>query len=87
MDVDIELYWSAACERRQSDISCSIRTLNELRERLITEGFQISKIAAYTRLMPKRNVIFITTIPVKLIQAQHEGKMKHTQSTLMVDFV
>ena len=80
--VDIALYGSAAHDKRQSDMYRSVRNLDELTEQLKIHGFQISRSAVYTRLMPKRSLSsegkrHVTTVPVKLIRAQNDLHSKH----------
>lgn len=80
--IDIALYGSRAHEKRRSDVYRSIKTLDELTAQLKNEGYQVSRSAVYTRLLPRRSLSqegrrHITTVPVKLIRAQNDAHSKH----------
>jgi hypothetical protein len=80
--VDIALYGSAAHEKRQSDVYRSIKTLQELTDQLVSDGFKISRSGVYLRLLPKRNSNLerkrhVETVPVRLIRAQNDAHSKH----------
>ena len=80
--VDIALYGSAAHEKRQSDVYRSIKTLQELTDQLVSDGFKISRSGVYLRLLPKRSSNLegkrhVETVPVRLIRAQNDAHSKH----------
>jgi len=80
--VDIAMYGSASHEKRQSDVYRSIKTLDQLTEKLNEDGFQISRSALYLRLLPKRSCSVegkrhVSTVPVKLMKAQNDAHAHH----------
>lgn len=80
--IDLAMHGSTSHEKRQCDVYCIIKTLDELTQQLKNEGFMISRSGVDPRLLPrqssstegKRHVI---TVPVKLIRAQNDQHHKH----------
>lgn len=63
----------------------SVKTLQELQEKLIEMGFEISRSATYLRLLPRRSNTHegkrhITTVPVRLCKAQNNHHEQHSDT-------
>ena len=78
----IAISGSAADNRRRSDVIRTVKTLDELTAALRAEGFDYSRSAVYTHLIP-RNVRsvegkrHVTTAPVKLLRSQNSQHKSH----------
>lgn len=84
--IDIALQGSAALERRRDDTIRTVKTLDDLVQKLHEDyGLTLSRSATYLRLLPrksnsihgKRHVI---TVPVRLIKASNDMHRQHKDS-------
>jgi hypothetical protein len=53
--VNLAMYGSAAEDKRRDDRYRSMMTLNDLKTALENDGFEVSRSALYTRLLPRRS--------------------------------
>ena len=78
--IDIAMRGSASQDKRQNDMYRSVKTLDQLKEQLKSDGFVISRSGIYLQprcsssLESKRHV---KTVPGKLIRAQNDDHTKH----------
>lgn len=80
--ISIATYASASHARRNDESYRSVKTLNELTEKLKQDGFNLSRSGTYLRLIPKRmssqeGKLHVKTVPVKLLRSQNEAHSKH----------
>lgn len=80
--VNLAMYGSAAEDKRRDDRYRSMMTLNDLKAALENDGFEVSRSALYTRLLPRRSNTnegrrHVKTVPVKLIRAQNDLHNSH----------
>ena len=73
---------SAADERRRSEMIRTIKTLDELTDKLHKRGFELSRSAVYLRILPRRSLSAegkrqVKTAPVGLIRAQNSQHCNH----------
>ena len=73
---------SASHDKRQSDIYRCVKTVDQLKEQLKSDGFVISRSGLYLRLQPRcssshEGERHVKTVPVKLIRAQNDNHAKH----------
>lgn len=82
---DIDLFGSAAGDRRRTESIRSVKTLDELTQELRKIGFDISRSGTYLRLIPRKSNSaegrrHVSTVPVKLIRAQTDHHKSHLDS-------
>lgn len=81
--IDLALHGSAAHERRRDETIRTVKTLDNLVEKLRDDyGFTLSRSAAYLRLLPRKsNTIegkrHVNTVPVKLIRGSNDLHKQH----------
>jgi len=80
--IDIAMHGSASHGKRQNDMYRSVKTLDQLKEQLKSDGFVISRSGLYLRLQPRCSSSLagkrhVKTVPVKLIRAQNNNHVKH----------
>jgi len=80
--IDIAMHGSASRDKRQNDMYRSVKTSDQLKEQLKSNGFVISRSGLYLRLQPRCNSSqegkrHVKTVPVKLIRAQNDDHAKH----------
>lgn len=80
--IKIAMFGSHVDERRRSQMIRSCRTLDDLHQALLKEGFQLSRSATYLRLLPRDSTTIqgkkhIKTAPVKLIRAVTDLHKSH----------
>lgn len=83
--VDIVLCGAAADPRRRSEKLSSCKTLDDLHEALVQDGFRISRAATYIRLLPRNSATtegkrHVTTVPVKLLKAANSERRNHVDA-------
>lgn len=84
--IDLALHGSAAHERRRDDTIRTVKTLDDLVDKLREDyGFTLSRSAAYLRLLPRKaNTIegkrHVYTAPVKIIRASNDSHKQHIDS-------
>lgn len=82
--IDIVTLGGAAHDRRRTEEIRSCKTLDELHEKLLTEGFQISRSATYLRIIPRNSNMegkrHKTVAPVRLCRAQNDEHKSHEDS-------
>ena len=81
----IAISGSAAHERRRTEVIRSVKTLDQLKNALSREGYEITRSALYLRVMPRnRNTRegkrHVTTAPVRLISAKNSAHNTHEDS-------
>lgn len=84
----IELAFSgcAAHERRRDEVIRTVKTLDDLTEKLREINYCLSRSATYLRLLPKRantteGKRHVKSVPVKLIRASNDIHKQHADST------
>lgn len=82
---NLALHGSAAHERRRDDVIRTVKTLDDLVDKLEENGFSLSRSAAYLRLLPRRSNSIegkrhVRTVPVKLIRASNDLHREHSDS-------
>ncbi|XP_062535085.1 uncharacterized protein LOC134204280 [Armigeres subalbatus] len=80
--IDIAQYGSSAQERRRFEQLRTVKTLDDLVERLKELGYNMSRTYVYYRLMPKRSITIegkrhVNTVPVRLIRATNDHHKFH----------
>lgn len=81
--IELALLGSAAHERRRDDTIRTVRTLDDLVDKLHEDyGFTLSRSAAYLRLLPRKSNSIqgkrhVNTVPVKLIRASNDRHDRH----------
>ena len=80
--VDIVCAGAAADERRRSEKLSTCKTLDDLHEALLEQGFTISRSGTYLRLLPRNSITnegkrHVTTVPVKLLKATNTARRNH----------
>ncbi|KAK4886935.1 hypothetical protein RN001_003206 [Aquatica leii] len=80
--INIAIHGSAADERRRTEMIRSCFTLNDLHERLLLMGFQISRNSTYLHLLPRVSNTqegrrHVRIVPVKLARPQTQMHKKH----------
>lgn len=84
--VELALHGSAAHERRRDDTIRTVRTLDELADKLREDfGFNLSRSATYLRLLPRKahsieGKRHVSTVPVKLIRPSNDSHRQHIDS-------
>lgn len=83
--VDIVLCGAAADPRRRSEKLTSCKTLDDLHEALVEDGFCISRAATYLRLLPRNSATIegrrhVNTVPVKLLKAANSERRNHVDA-------
>ena len=76
------MHGSASHDKRQNDMYRSVKTLDQLKEQLKSDGFAIRRSGLYLRLQPRCSSSLegkrhVKTVPVKLIRAQNDDHAKH----------
>ena len=70
------MHGSASHDKRQNDMYRSIKTFDQLKERLKSDGFVISRSGLYLRLQPQCSSSLgkhhVKTVPIKLIRVQND---------------
>lgn len=84
--IEIAMHGSASHDKRREDMFRSVKTLTQLKEKLIDAGFQISRAATYLRLLPRKSNSqegkrHISTVPVRLCRAQNDLHAQHADSS------
>ena len=84
--IDLALHGSAAHERRRDDTIRTVKTLDDLVDKLRDDyGFNLSRSATYLRLLPRKfNSIqgrrHVHTAPVKLIRSSNDMHKQHSDT-------
>ncbi|KAL4710004.1 hypothetical protein ACJJTC_015982 [Scirpophaga incertulas] len=79
---NIAMFGSQTDERRRSQMVRSCRTLDDLHQALLKEGFELSRSATYLRLLPRDSRTnegkkHVKTAPVKLVRATTDLHKSH----------
>lgn len=90
--IDIAIYGSGADDRRRSEMIRCCKTLADLHKQLQILGYEISKSAVYTRLIPKRansseGKRHVNTVPVKLTSAQNSEHQRHSDTEFCISSI
>lgn len=80
--VDIATFGGAAHDRRRTEEIRSCKTVDDLHNRLLEMGFNLSRSATYLRLLPKNSISsegkrHVSTVPVRLCKAQNDSHKDH----------
>ncbi|KAJ8666270.1 hypothetical protein QAD02_007932 [Eretmocerus hayati] len=79
---EFALHGAGAHDRRRSDIIRPVSSVSELHELLLTMGYQISRSAMYTRVLPRNSHTnegkrHVKTVPIKFTKAQNNSTKWH----------
>lgn len=80
--IDLATFGGAAQDRRRTEEIRACMTLDDLHEKLLAKGFNLSRHATYLRLLTKNSKkiegkTHIATVPVKLCKAQNDHHKNH----------
>ena len=83
---------SAADDRRRCEHLCSVKTLDDLHSELKQLGFDLSRSAAYLRLLPQRadsreGKRHVQTVKVKLVQPENSMRKKNSDHMFAKSFM
>ena len=83
---------AATDDRRRTECLRSVKTLDNLREKLVQMGFVISRSSAYLRLQPRRSDSregkrHVQTVPVKLLRPENSLRKKNVDRMFAKSFM
>lgn len=84
--IDLALQGSSAHERRRDETIRTVKTLDDLVDKLHEDyGFNLSRSATYLRLLPRKSNSIegkrhVNTVPVKLIRASNDLHKQHNDT-------
>lgn len=83
--IDLATYGSGADDRRRTEMIRTCKTLDDVHDQLLKDGFKVSRSALYLRFVPRRSDSFegkrhVKTVPVRLIKAQTSEHKFHVDT-------
>ena len=84
----IAISGSAAHEKRRNEVIRTVKSLDDLKVALQSEGFNLSRSGIYLHLLPRNSRSregkrHVKAAPVKLIRAQNDSHAKHEAAKML----